>query len=38
MVKEHGAKFGTKGARIVSISPGIIMTPMADLQSNYLKL
>lgn len=29
MVKEHAAEFGKKGARIVSISPGIIMTPMA---------
>lgn len=29
LVKKYAAKFGQKKARIVSISPGIIMTPMA---------
>lgn len=27
--KDHAMRFGKKGARIVTISPGIIMTPMA---------
>lgn len=30
MVKEHAVEFGKKGARLLSISPGIIMTPMAQ--------
>lgn len=29
LTKEHSMRFGAKGARIVSLSPGIIMTPMA---------
>nr|WP_300002476.1 SDR family oxidoreductase [Tissierella sp.] len=30
LVKKHAPAFGEKGARIVSISPGIIMTPMSE--------
>ncbi|GAB1476013.1 SDR family oxidoreductase [Bacillota bacterium] len=44
LVKKHAAAFGKKGARIVSVSPGIIMTPMAEEaaaahpeQMNYMK-
>lgn len=29
MVEEYASKFGEKGLRIVSVSQGIIMTPMA---------
>lgn len=45
MAKEYAAEFGKKGARIVSISPGIIMTPMAKKaaevnteQMEYMKM
>ena len=31
LVKKWATKFGEKGARIVSLSPGIIMTPMSEL-------
>ena len=44
LVKRYAPEFGKKGARIVSISPGIIMTPMAELAAkehpermNYMK-
>lgn len=30
LVKKWATKYGEKGARIVSLSPGIIMTPMAE--------
>lgn len=30
LVKKYASAFGEKGARIVSISPGIIMTPMSE--------
>lgn len=30
LVKKYAMEFGKKGARIVSISPGIIMTPMGE--------
>lgn len=45
LVKKYAPEFGKKGARIVSISPGIIMTPMAEQaaadhpeQMNYMKM
>lgn len=45
LVKKFAAEFGKKGARIVSISPGIIMTPMGEQaaldhpeQMNYMKM
>ena len=31
LVKKWATQFGEKGARIVSLSPGIIMTPMSEL-------
>lgn len=44
LVKRYATEFGKKGARIVSISPGIIMTPMSEMaaaahpeQMNYMK-
>lgn len=30
LVKKYAVKFGQKGARILSVSPGIIMTPMGE--------
>lgn len=30
LVKKYAAEFGSKGARILSLSPGIIMTPMGE--------
>ncbi|HHX69620.1 MAG: SDR family oxidoreductase [Miniphocaeibacter sp.] len=30
LVKKNAEKYGEKGARIVSVSPGIILTPMAE--------
>lgn len=45
LVKKYAPEFGKKGARIVSVSPGIIMTPMAEQaaadhpeQMNYMKM
>lgn len=45
LVKKYAPDFGKKGARIVSVSPGIIMTPMAEKaaqahpeQMNYMKM
>lgn len=45
LVKKYASEFGKKGARIVSISPGIIMTPMGEKaaadhpeQMNYMKM
>jgi len=45
LVKKFAPEFGKKGARIVSVSPGIIMTPMAEQaaadhpeQMNYMKM
>lgn len=45
LVKKFASEFGKKGARIVSISPGIIMTPMGEQaaadhpeQMNYMKM
>ena len=44
LAKKYAPEFGEKGARIVSVSPGIIMTPMAEKaaadhpeQMNYMK-
>ncbi|MGO1469167.1 MAG: SDR family oxidoreductase [Tissierella sp.] len=44
LVKKYAFEFGSKGARIVSISPGIIMTPMGEKaakdhpeQMNFMK-
>lgn len=44
LVKKYATKFGEKGARIVSLSPGIIMTPMGEKaaadhpeQMNFMK-
>ena len=44
LVKKYAMEFGKKGARIVSISPGIIMTPMGEKAAldhpermNYMK-
>lgn len=44
LVEKYATKFGEKGARIVSISPGIIMTPMGEKaaadhpeQMNFMK-
>lgn len=44
LVKKYASKYGEKGARILSISPGIIMTPMAEKAAqdhpermNYMK-
>lgn len=44
LVKKYATEFGKKGARIVSVSPGIIMTPMGEQaiadhpeQMNYMK-
>lgn len=32
LTKAEGAKWGQKGARIISISPGAIMTPMVEME------
>lgn len=44
LVKKYASEFGKKGGRIVSLSPGIIMTPMGEKaaqehpeQMNYMK-
>ena len=44
LVKKYASEFGKKGGRILSISPGIIMTPMGEKaasehpeQMNYMK-
>lgn len=44
LVKKYTNEFGKKGGRIVSVSPGIIMTPMGEIaakehpeQMNYMK-
>lgn len=45
LVEKYAVAFGKKGARIVSLSPGIIMTPMGEQaaadhpeQMNYMKM
>lgn len=45
LAKRYAPEFGEKGARIVSVSPGIIMTPMAEKSAaeypermNYMKM
>jgi len=38
LVEQHATTWGKKGGRIVSVSPGLIMTPMGEKESESEEL